>query len=173
MYGVTLSNPGFSFLLEPPGCTPRSPGVGACGSNWAGDGERGASAVRWNHHAMRIVYIIVAGLGLFLLVLSRQEIAQIQRYCAVVAQVKTTATRMYSDEKLRHHSYMTSPSMETVLSELDGAAGLGRSWRFVSWIGAALCISGFASLAYSEWLRRKQPAEELHEREPIRVKLGL
>jgi hypothetical protein len=80
---------------------------------------------------------------------------------------------MYSDEKLRHHSYVTSPSMESVLSDLDGAAGLERSWRFVSWIGAALCVSAFASLAYSEWLRRRQITEELHEREPLRVKLGL
>jgi len=122
---------------------------------------------------MRIIYIIVAGLGLFLLVLSWQEIAHIERYCAIVAQVKTTAIRMYSDEKLRNHSYMTSPSMESALSELDGAAGLERSWRFVSWIGAALCISAFASLAYTEWLRRRQLAEDLREREPLRVKLGL
>ena len=121
---------------------------------------------------MRIIYIIIAGLGLFLLVLSWQEIARIQRFCAVVAQVKTTAIRMYSDEKLRNHSYMTS-SMESALSELDGAAALERSWRFVSWTGAALSISAFASLAFSEWLRRRQLAEELHEREPLRVKLGL
>jgi hypothetical protein len=122
---------------------------------------------------MRIICIIVASLGLFLLVLSRQEIGQIERYCAVVAQVKTTAIRMYHDEKLRNHSYMTSPSMESVLSELDGAAGLERNWKFVSWIGGALCISGIGALGYGEWQRRRQPAEELHEREPIRVKLGL
>ena len=121
---------------------------------------------------MRIVYIIVAGLGLFLLVLSRQEIAHIQRYCAVVAEVKKNAVRMYSDEKLRNHSYMTS-SMESALSELDSASGLERSWRFVSWIGTALCLSACASLAYSEWLRRRQVAEELQDREPLRVKLGL
>ena len=124
------------------------------------------------HHAMRVIYIIVAGLGLFLLVLSWQETARIQRYCGVVAEVKKNAIRMYSDEKLRHHSYMTS-SMESALSELDAAAGLERSWRFVSWIGAGLCLSACASLAYSEWLRRRHLAEELQEREPVRVKLGL
>lgn len=122
---------------------------------------------------MRILYIIITSLGLFLLVFSRQEIAQIQRYSAVVAQAKTTAIRMYSDEKLRHHSYVTSPSMESVLSELDGAGDLQRGWRFVSWIAAALSISGIASFAYGEWLRRRPPAEDLHDREPIRVKLGL
>lgn len=122
---------------------------------------------------MRIIYIIVTSLGLFLLVLSRQEIAQIQRYSAVVAQVKTTAIRMYSDERLTRHNYVTSPSMASVLSELDSAVDLQRSWRIVCWIGAALSISGIGSLAYSEWLRRKAPAEDLHEREPIRVKLGL
>jgi hypothetical protein len=47
---------------------------------------------------------------------------------------------MYSDEKLRNRTYMTS-SMESALSELDGAAAFQRSWRFVCWIGAALSIS--------------------------------
>src|SRR6516165_403606 len=119
---------------------------------------------------MRIAYITVTCLGLFLLVLSREELAQVQRYCAAVAQVKTTAIRMYSDEKLRNHSYMSSPTMETVLSELDSAHNLQRGWGVVSWVGAAASNAGMASLAFSEWLRRRQPAEELQERQPIRVK---
>lgn len=122
---------------------------------------------------MRIIYITLTCLGLFLLVLSRQQVAQVQSYCAAVTQVKTTAIRMYSDEKLRNHSYMTSPSMETVLSELDSAPNLKKGWGLVSWLGAAVSIAGLISLAYSEWLRRRKPADELHEREPIRVKLGL
>lgn len=123
--------------------------------------------------AMRIIYITLACLGLFLLLLSRQQIAQVQSYSAATAQVKTTAIRMYSDEKLRNHSYMTSPSMETVLSELDSAHNLQKGWALVSWIGAAVSIAGLASLAYTEWLRRRQPEDDLHAREPIRVKLGL
>jgi hypothetical protein len=116
--------------------------------------------------------LAVTCLGLFLVVLSRQEMAQIQRYCAVVAQLKTTAIRMYADERLTHHSYVTSPSMESVLSELDSAAHLERGWRIVSWIGAAVCLSGFAALIYSEWLRRRPPAENPLEAEPLRIKLG-
>ena len=122
---------------------------------------------------MRIIYIAIASLGLFLVVFSRQESAHIQRYCAVVAQTKTTAIRMYSDEKLRNHSYMTSPSMESALSDLDSAVELQRGWRIICWIGAIAGIAGLGGLAYQEWRRQRQVTESVHEREPFRVKLGL
>ena len=121
---------------------------------------------------MRIIYIILACLGLFLLVLSREEIAQVQRYCAVVAQVKTTVIRFYSDERLTHRTYVTSPSMESVLSELDAAANLQRGWRSVCWIGAGVSILGLAGFVFSEW-RRRHPVEKPSEQEPLRVKLAL
>jgi len=122
---------------------------------------------------MRIILLTVACLGLFLFTLSFEELARIRRYCAVVAQVKTTVIRFYSDERLTHRTYMTSPSMETVLSELDAAANLQRGWRTVYWMGIAMCSSGLAALAFTEWQRRRRPLDELHEREPLRVKLGL
>ena len=122
---------------------------------------------------MRTIYIALTCLGLFLVALSLQEIAQIQRYRALVAQVKTTVTRLYSDERLTHRSYVTSPSMESVLSELDTAIELERSWRIVRWTGAAVGIAGLAGLLCNEWLRRRRSAENPPELPLPRLKVGL
>jgi hypothetical protein len=63
--------------------------------------------------------------------------------------------------------------MESVLSELDAAANLQRGWRTVYWMGIAMCSSGLAALAFTEWQRRRCPVENHSEREPLRVKFSL
>lgn len=117
---------------------------------------------------MRTIQIIIACLGLSLAAISCFEVARIRQYRLVVSQVRSEALRMYQHEldTLREryrHNVLTAPSMETVLSGLDGVGNLENGWWVVSGIGAVCCFCAVLSFALGERQRRRGAANNMLE----------
>ena len=117
---------------------------------------------------MRTIHMIVACLGLTLVILSAFEVARIRNYCSVVGQVQVTAGRLYQDriDTLReryHHNVLISPSMQSVLSELDSVKGLESGWWVVSGTSGVCCLCGLLGVVLGERRRRKLSANRVLE----------
>jgi hypothetical protein len=96
---------------------------------------------------MRAIHILIISLGLGLIVFSWREIQQVRQYRVLVGQVQSTAS-----------SILISASMDSVLSELDSANKLEKSWWVAGGIGCSVCVLGFAGLVLS--LRRQKAANK-------------
>ncbi len=84
---------------------------------------------------MRTIHVIIISLGLGLIAVSWRGIQQVRQYLVLVGEVQGNA-----------HSILISSSLESVLSELDSANKLERSWWVAGGIGCAVCGLGLAGL---------------------------
>ena len=110
---------------------------------------------------MRTLHILTILLGLALVVLSCGGLQEVRQYRALVSQVQKTGNETYQHAlRLRpaNISILISPSMESVLSELDSARKLERGWWIAGGIGCAACVLGVAGVVLS--LRRLRGANK-------------
>ena len=116
---------------------------------------------------MRTIYIGLMVVGLALLLCSWIELARIEHYGAVVRKVQQEVVRK-DEHRLRllrqsNVNVTQFPSMEAVVSELDGAKGLERGWWLGSGISVVIFAAGLVSLVQVERLRRKIVANKVME----------
>jgi hypothetical protein len=112
---------------------------------------------------MHTLHAIIACLGLGLIVLSCSQINQVQQYQTLVRGVQSTAGDLYQHAlKLRpkNMSILISPSMESVLSELDSAKKLERGWWAACATGAVVFIAGVVGVI-TDLLRRRSANQVL------------
>jgi hypothetical protein len=108
---------------------------------------------------MRTLHILIILLGLALIALSWREIQEVRQYRILVSQVQSMGNELYHKAlELRpaNMSILISPSMESVLSELDSARKLERGWSVAGGIGCAACVLGLVGVVLS--LRRQKTA---------------
>jgi hypothetical protein len=101
---------------------------------------------------MRTLHVLIILLGLALIALSCRGIQEVREYGALVSQVQKTGNELYQHAlRLRpaNMSILISPSMESVLSELDSAKKLERGWWVAGGIGCAACVLGLAGIVLS------------------------
>jgi hypothetical protein len=93
---------------------------------------------------------MIIALGLLLVFCSVFEITQVRRYRSDVQEVRRMLLEWDRLQAPQHGVRLQAPSMESILSPLDGAITLERSWWVVGAIGAVVAIAGFVGICVQQ-----------------------